>query len=52
MNGTMNGAGTDFKRTPIEALPSLVHGLRATFDSQKTKPTSFRLMQLRKLYWG
>lgn len=48
----MNGVVSEFKHTPIEALPSLVHGLRATFDSQKTKPTSFRLMQLRKLYWG
>lgn len=41
-----------FKNTPIEDIPKVVHELRATFTSQKTKPLEFRLRQLRKLYWA
>ncbi|MCJ1242529.1 hypothetical protein MMC14_010537 [Varicellaria rhodocarpa] len=42
----------EFKHTPVEAIPSIVEGLHATFESQKTKPIDFRLVQLRRLYWG
>jgi len=41
-----------FEATPIEAIPSTVNLCQTTFRSQKTKPISYRLVQLRKLYWG
>ncbi|MCJ1462761.1 hypothetical protein MMC07_001364 [Pseudocyphellaria aurata] len=40
------------KYTSIGSIPVTVDGLRATFNSQKTKPIAFRLEQLRKLYWS
>ena len=41
-----------FEATPIEAISSTVNLCQTTFRSQKTKPIAYRLVQLRKLYWG
>ncbi|TAQ90205.1 hypothetical protein B7494_g1460 [Chlorociboria aeruginascens] len=41
-----------FEGTPIESISSTVRLCKTTFHSQKTKPISYRLVQLRKLYWG
>lgn len=41
-----------FEATPIESISSIVNTARTTFRSQKTKPIEYRLLQLRKLYWG
>ena len=38
--------------TPLDKIASVAHELRSTYNSQKTKPLEFRLVQLRKLYWG
>lgn len=42
----------DFANTPVQAIPYLVNELRTSFNAQKTKPLEYRLVQLRKLYWG
>lgn len=42
----------DFANTPVQAIPHLVNELRTSFNAQKTKPLEYRLVQLRKLYWG
>ncbi|KAJ9604151.1 Hexadecenal dehydrogenase [Cladophialophora chaetospira] len=42
----------DFHHTSVEEIPSIVSRLRKTFISQKTRPTDFRIKQLRKLYWA
>ena len=49
---TMADLIPEFKHTAIDTIPVTVSQLRATFNSQKTKPVAFRLQQLRKLYWG
>jgi beta-apo-4'-carotenal oxygenase len=41
-----------FEATAIETIQSAVNRCRTTFRAQKTKPISYRLTQLRKLYWG
>ncbi|KAF7514721.1 hypothetical protein G7054_g15065 [Neopestalotiopsis clavispora] len=41
-----------FEATPIEQIPEFAATLRSTFRSQKTKDVEYRLVQLRKLYWG
>ncbi|KAF1809234.1 aldehyde dehydrogenase [Eremomyces bilateralis CBS 781.70] len=41
-----------FKHTPAEAIPGIVERVRKTFLAGKTRPVEFRLVQLRKLYWG
>ncbi|KAK6584158.1 hypothetical protein PZA11_003888 [Diplocarpon coronariae] len=41
-----------FEATPVESISSTVNLCRTTFRAQKTKPISYRLVQLRKLYWG
>ncbi|KAI9048502.1 hypothetical protein LZ554_007336 [Drepanopeziza brunnea f. sp. 'monogermtubi'] len=41
-----------FESTPVGSIPSTVNLCRTTFRSQKTKPIAYRLVQLRKLYWG
>jgi beta-apo-4'-carotenal oxygenase len=41
-----------FQATPIEGISSTVKLCATTFRSQKTKPISYRLTQLRKLYWA
>jgi beta-apo-4'-carotenal oxygenase len=41
-----------FQATPISAIPSTCVKVRAAYVSQRTKPLSYRLTQLRKLYWA
>lgn len=41
-----------FEATPAEDIPKIAAAARATFRSQKTKDVEYRLVQLRKLYWG
>ena len=41
-----------FQATPIDEITELVSKVRKTFLTQKTKDVQFRLVQLRKLYWG
>ncbi|KAI9756999.1 MAG: hypothetical protein M1815_002334 [Lichina confinis] len=38
--------------TSVADVSDIVDRLRKTFHKQKTKPLSYRLVQLRKLYWG
>ncbi|KAI9694453.1 MAG: hypothetical protein M1822_000069 [Bathelium mastoideum] len=42
----------EFQHTPVDDIPTIVGGIRATFHSHKTRPVEYRLRQLRKLYWG
>ncbi|KAH8202283.1 hypothetical protein TruAng_003560 [Truncatella angustata] len=41
-----------FEATVGDDIPKVAATLRATFRSQKTKNVEYRLVQLRKLYWG
>ncbi|KAF2794016.1 aldehyde dehydrogenase [Melanomma pulvis-pyrius CBS 109.77] len=41
-----------FEHTPIEGIADTVKTIRTSFLSHKTRPLEFRLVQLRKLYWG
>ncbi|KAI9667049.1 MAG: hypothetical protein M1829_005590 [Trizodia sp. TS-e1964] len=41
-----------FESTALESIPSIANTLRSSFHSHKTRPLEFRLLQLRKLYWG
>ncbi|KAF2087728.1 aldehyde dehydrogenase [Saccharata proteae CBS 121410] len=42
----------ELQYTPIEGIPATVNLLRTTFLTHKTRPIEWRLVQLRKLYWG
>lgn len=33
-------------------VPGIANAVRSTFFTHKTRPLEFRLVQLRKLYWG
>lgn len=48
----MASIASELKYTPLDTIPALAAGVRNAFNSHKTKPIDFRLMQLRKLYWG
>ena len=41
-----------FEHTALDSIASTVNGIRASFLTHKTRPLEFRLVQLRKLYWG
>ncbi|KAF2186211.1 aldehyde dehydrogenase [Zopfia rhizophila CBS 207.26] len=41
-----------FEHTPIDTIPTTVNSIQASFLSHKTRQLDFRLVQLRKLYWG
>lgn len=41
-----------YEATAIDAIRSTVNLLKTNFHAQTTKPLSYRLTQLRKLYWG
>ena len=41
-----------FEATAIDSISSTVNLCKTTYRAQKTKPISYRLAQLRKLYWG
>ena len=38
--------------TVPNVIPEIASGVRSTFFTQKTRSLDFRLVQLRKLYWG
>jgi beta-apo-4'-carotenal oxygenase len=38
--------------TPLEDIPKHATAVRSTFNTLKTKDVQYRLVQLRKLYWG
>lgn len=38
--------------TPLEDIPQIAARMRNTFRSNKTKNVEYRLVQLRRLYWG
>lgn len=40
------------EHTPTESITGIHDGLYKTFHSHKTRPLSWRLTQLRKLWWG
>lgn len=41
-----------FEATPLDEITQYAANVRAAFESQKTKDVEWRLVQLRKLYWG
>ena len=41
-----------FEATAVDSIPSTVNLCKTTFRAQKSKPIAYRLLQLRKLYWG
>lgn len=41
-----------FEHTPVDDVVATAARVRASFLSHKTRPLEFRLVQLRKLYWG
>jgi len=41
-----------FEATPLEDVARFAASTRAAFESQKTKDVEWRLVQLRKLWWG
>ncbi|KAI0015654.1 aldehyde dehydrogenase [Xylariomycetidae sp. FL0641] len=41
-----------FEHTPLDKIPQLAATARQSFKSQKTKDVEWRLVQLRKLWWG
>ncbi|KAL9594157.1 MAG: hypothetical protein Q9219_007194 [cf. Caloplaca sp. 3 TL-2023] len=49
---SMASIAGELKYTPIDSVPAIAAGVRNAFNSHKTKPIGFRLLQLRKLYWG
>ncbi|KAL8720521.1 MAG: hypothetical protein Q9225_002643 [Loekoesia sp. 1 TL-2023] len=49
---SMASIAGELKHTPVDTIPAIAAGVRNAFNSHKTKPVGFRLMQLRKLYWG
>ncbi|KAI9708205.1 MAG: hypothetical protein M1820_004159 [Bogoriella megaspora] len=42
----------DFEHTSIESIAGLSKGVRDAFHTHKTRSVQYRLVQLRKLYWG
>ncbi|KAI4255251.1 MAG: hypothetical protein LQ352_002659 [Teloschistes flavicans] len=49
---SMASIASELKYTPSDTIPEIAAGVRNAFNSHKTKSIDFRLMQLRKLYWG
>ncbi|KAI1764154.1 aldehyde dehydrogenase [Hypoxylon sp. FL1150] len=41
-----------FEATPLDDIARIAATARSSFQSQKTKDVEWRLVQLRKLYWG
>ncbi|KAI9837640.1 MAG: hypothetical protein M1837_002927, partial [Sclerophora amabilis] len=41
-----------FDHTSAASIPDIVDRARATFHAHRTRPIQYRLVQLRKLYWG
>ncbi|KAL8951651.1 MAG: hypothetical protein Q9222_002379 [Ikaeria aurantiellina] len=49
---SMASLASELKYTPVDTIPAIAAGVRNAFNSHKTKHINFRLVQLRKLYWG
>lgn len=49
---TQDPIASELKYTPIDTIPEIAAGVRNAFNSHKTKSIDYRLLQLRKLYWG
>ena len=47
-----NSAIPPYEMTPLEEIPRIAARMRNTFRSNKTKDVEYRLVQLRRLYWG
>ncbi|CAJ2502676.1 Uu.00g100700.m01.CDS01 [Anthostomella pinea] len=41
-----------FEATPLDSIPKIAASARSSYASQKTKDVEWRLVQLRKLWWG
>ena len=41
-----------FENTPFEDIPKAVAEIRESYQSHKTRDIEWRLVQLRKLWWG
>lgn len=41
-----------FEATSVEGIPATVNLLHTTYRAQRTKSLEYRLLQIRKLYWG
>lgn len=41
-----------FEHTPLDSIAPTVARVRASFLSHQTRPLDYRILQLRKLYWG
>ena len=50
--GNMAPAIAPFEATAVDSILSTVNLCKTTYRTQKTKPLAYRLIQLRKLYWG
>lgn len=42
----------DVVPTPLDSIPKIAGGIRTAFNTHKTTPLEYRLVQLRKLYWA
>ncbi|KAL9000595.1 MAG: hypothetical protein Q9169_000888 [Polycauliona sp. 2 TL-2023] len=42
----------ELQYTAVDNIPAICEGIRNSFNYHKTKPIQFRLLQLRKLYYG
>ncbi|KAI4204635.1 MAG: hypothetical protein LQ350_000950 [Teloschistes chrysophthalmus] len=49
---TQDPIASELKYTPVDTIPEIAAGVRNAFNSHKTKSIDYRLLQLRKLYWG
>ncbi|KAL8713924.1 MAG: hypothetical protein Q9220_002070 [cf. Caloplaca sp. 1 TL-2023] len=49
---SMAALASELKFTPADTIPAIAAGVRNAFNTHKTKFIDFRLVQLRKLYWG
>ncbi|KAL9035307.1 MAG: hypothetical protein Q9180_004930, partial [Flavoplaca navasiana] len=49
---SMTSIATELKYTPVDTIPAIASRIRNAFNTHKTKHIGFRLLQLRKLYWG
>ncbi|KAI9828827.1 MAG: hypothetical protein M1819_006534 [Sarea resinae] len=41
-----------YEFTPVESIPSIVNEVCTAFHAHKTRPIEYRLVQLRRFYWG
>ncbi|KAI9797050.1 MAG: hypothetical protein M1825_006271 [Sarcosagium campestre] len=48
----MSSSIPQFSHTSVESIPGIVDLARSTFEAHATRSIQYRLVQLRKLYWG